>query len=52
MASTPVAAQFASLSDERREAFVAYVVEQLGSCIDDAGRAAPMEDRYLGAIKP
>jgi hypothetical protein len=51
MGSTPVAAQFAALSDERREAFVAYVAEQLASYVDDAGLAAPMENHYLAAIK-
>jgi hypothetical protein len=47
--STPVAAP---LSDEQRETFVAYVVEQLGSYVDDAGLAAPVENHYLNAIKP
>ena len=52
MGSTPVAAQFAALSDERREALVAHVVEQLSTYVDDNGLAAPMENHYLTAIKP
>jgi ubiquinone/menaquinone biosynthesis C-methylase UbiE len=52
MGATPVTAQFAALPDDRREAFIAYVVEQLAGYVDDAGLAVPAENHFLTALKP
>jgi len=52
MGATPVTAQFAALPDDRREAFVAYVVEQLAGYVDDTGLAVPAENHFLSASKP
>jgi ubiquinone/menaquinone biosynthesis C-methylase UbiE len=52
VATTPVAAQFRALPDDRQEAFVARVAEQLASYVDDAGLAVPQENHFLTASKP
>jgi SAM-dependent methyltransferase len=52
MGATPVTAQFAALSDDHRQAFVAYVVEQLAGYVDDGGLAVPAENHFLNASKP
>jgi hypothetical protein len=50
--ATPVTAQFMGLPDDRRQVFVAHVVETLAGYVDDAGLAAPMENHFLTAMKP
>ena len=52
MGATPVTAQFMALPDDRRQVFVAHVVETLAGYVDDAGLAAPMENHFLTAMKP
>jgi SAM-dependent methyltransferase len=52
VSQTPVAAQFLALPEDRKQAFVAHVVEQLASYVDDAGLAVPMENHFLTAAKP
>jgi SAM-dependent methyltransferase len=51
MGATPVAGQFLTLSDDRRQAFVSHVLEQLAGFMDDAGLAFPMENHFLTASK-
>jgi hypothetical protein len=51
MGETPMAAQFAALGDDQKQAFVAHAVDQLTSYIDDAGPASPMENHFLTASK-
>jgi ubiquinone/menaquinone biosynthesis C-methylase UbiE len=51
MATTPVAAKFHALSDDRRQAFLAFVVEQLADYMDDDGLAVPQENHFLTASK-
>jgi ubiquinone/menaquinone biosynthesis C-methylase UbiE len=51
MGATPVAGQFLALSDDRRQAFVAHVLERLAGYVDDAGLAFPMENHFLTASK-
>jgi ubiquinone/menaquinone biosynthesis C-methylase UbiE len=52
MGATPVTAQFLALSDDRRQAFISHVVEQLASYVDDSGLAVPAENHFLTASKP
>jgi SAM-dependent methyltransferase len=52
MGATPVTGQFLALSDDRQQAFVARVLEQLTDYVDDAGLAFPMENHFLTASKP
>ena len=52
MGSTPVTAQFMALPDDRKQGFIAYVVEQLAGYVDDAGLAVPVENHFLTASKP
>ena len=52
MGATPVTAQFMALADDRKQAFVAHVVESLADYVDDSGLAAPMENHFLTATKP
>lgn len=52
MGTTPVTPQFLALPDERKQGFVAYVVEQLAGYVDDAGLAVPAENHFLTASKP
>ena len=52
MGATPVTAQFVALPDDRKKAFIAYVVDQLVSYVDDAGLAVPAENHFLTASKP
>lgn len=49
--ATPVTAQFLALSDDRRQAFVAHVVERIANYVDDAGLAVPQENHFLTASK-
>lgn len=51
MGATPVTAQFLALSDDRRQAFVAHVVERIANYVDDAGLAVPQENHFLTASK-
>ena len=51
MGTTPVTAQFLALSDDRRQAFVAHVVERIRNYVDDAGLAVPQENHFLTASK-
>jgi hypothetical protein len=51
MGATPVAAQFLALSDDRRQAFVAHVVDRIANFVDDAGLAVPQENHFLTAAK-
>jgi len=51
MGATPVAAQFLALSDDRRQAFAAHVVERIANYVDDAGLAVPQENHFLTAAK-
>lgn len=51
MGATPVAGQFMALPDDRKQGFVAYVVEQLAGYVDDAGLAVPYENHFLTASK-
>ena len=50
--ATPITAQFLALPDDRKQAFVADVVERLATYVDDAGLAVPMENHFLSAAKP
>ena len=52
MGATPVTGQFMDLPDDRKQAFVSHVVEQLASYVDDAGLAVPVENHFLTASKP
>jgi len=52
METTPITAQFAALPEDRRQSFVAGVVEQLAGYLDDDGLAIPMENHFLTASKP
>jgi hypothetical protein len=52
MGATPVTAQFMTLPDDRKNAFIAFVVERLASYVDDAGLAVPAENHFLTASKP
>jgi ubiquinone/menaquinone biosynthesis C-methylase UbiE len=52
ISATPVTAQFAALPDHSREDFVAYVVKELASYVDDTGLAVPAENHFLSASKP
>jgi len=52
MGATPVTGQFMDLPDDRKQAFVSQVVEQLASYVDDAGLAVPVENHFLTASKP
>jgi ubiquinone/menaquinone biosynthesis C-methylase UbiE len=52
MGATPVTAQFLALSEDRRRAFVNYVVEQLVDAVDDTGLAFPLENHFLTASQP
>jgi ubiquinone/menaquinone biosynthesis C-methylase UbiE len=49
---TPITAQFLALPDDRKEAFIAHIVDQLAGYVDDAGLAIPMENHFLTASKP
>ncbi len=51
MGATPVTAKFVALPDERKQAFVAHVIEALADFADDAGLATPMENHFLTATK-
>jgi hypothetical protein len=51
MGATPVTAQFLALPDERKQALIAHVVEQLASYVDDTGLAVPVENHFLTASK-
>ena len=51
MGSSPVTAQFSALPDDRKRAFIAHIVEQLASYVDDTGLAVPMENHFLTASK-
>jgi hypothetical protein len=51
MGATPVAAQFMALSDDRRQAFIAHVVERIANYVDDAGLSVPQENHFLTAEK-
>src|SRR5215472_15384708 len=51
MGATPVTAQFLALSDDRRQAFIAHVVERIAHYVDDAGLAVPQENHFLTAAK-
>jgi ubiquinone/menaquinone biosynthesis C-methylase UbiE len=50
--ATPVAAQFAELSADSKQAFIAHVSEKLASYVDDSGMAVPYENHFLTAWKP
>ena len=52
MGITPVTPQFLALTDDRKQAFVAHVVRELASYMDDAGLAVPAENHFLTALKP
>jgi ubiquinone/menaquinone biosynthesis C-methylase UbiE len=51
MQATPIAGQFMSLSEDRRNAFVGRVSELLKGYVDDAGMAVPQENHYLTATR-
>lgn len=51
MCSTPAAAHFLALPDDRRQASVSRVLERLASYVDDAGLAVPQENHFLTASK-
>jgi SAM-dependent methyltransferase len=52
LGQTPVSAQFLALPDDRKQALIAHVVEQLASYVDDTGLAVPAENHFLTAVKP
>jgi ubiquinone/menaquinone biosynthesis C-methylase UbiE len=52
VSGAPITAQFLALPDDRRQAFITYVVDRLASYVDDAGLAVPMENHFLTASKP
>jgi hypothetical protein len=52
LGATPITAQFLALPDDRKQAFVADVVERLLTYVDDTGLAVPMENHFLTASKP
>lgn len=49
MDAMPITAQFLALPDDRKRAFIAHIVEQLASYVDDTGLAVPMENHFLTA---
>ena len=51
MASTPIAAQFTALPEDRRTNFVEHVRQLLAPYVDDAGLASPMENHFLLATR-
>ena len=48
----PIAAQFLALSDDRKQALIADIVNRVAGYIDDGGLAIPMENHFLTASKP
>jgi hypothetical protein len=49
MTSTPIAAQFNALPEDRRSQFVEHACNNLKAYVDDAGLASPMENHFLSA---
>jgi ubiquinone/menaquinone biosynthesis C-methylase UbiE len=49
VSGAPIAAQFLALPDDRKEAFIAFVLERISMFVDDAGLAVPMENHFLTA---
>ena len=47
----PIAAQFLALSDDRRQALIADIVQRLAGYVDDDGLAVPMENHFMTASK-
>ena len=52
MGATPMAGQFAALTDDQKHAFVTHVINGVAGYVDDAGLASPMENHFLTASKP
>ena len=40
-----------ALPDDRKQAFIADIIEQTATYVDDAGLAVPMENHFLTASK-
>jgi SAM-dependent methyltransferase len=51
MTSTPIAAQFNALPEDRRKSFVEHARNRLSAYVDDAGLASPMENHFLAATR-
>ena len=51
VSGAPIAAQFLALPDDRKEAFIAFVLERTAMFVDDAGLAVPMENHFLTAAR-
>ena len=52
MVTTPIAALYLALPDDRKRALVSDVAGRLESYIDDAGLAVPQENHFLTARRP
>ena len=52
MDTTPVAAQFQALPDDRKQALLAFIVNRLAGYMDDGGLAVAQENHFLTASKP
>ena len=51
VSGAPITAQFLALPDDRKQAFIADIIEQIATYVDDAGLAVPMENHFLTASK-
>jgi len=47
----PIAAKFLALPDDRKQTFIADIVERVATYVDDAGLAVPMENHFMTASK-
>ena len=51
VSGAPITAQFLALRDDRKQAFIADIIEQIATYVDDACLAVPMENHFLTASK-
>ena len=51
VSGAPITTQFLALPDDRKQAFIADIIERVATYVDDAGLAVPMENHFLTASK-
>jgi hypothetical protein len=51
VSGAPITAQFLALPDDRKQAYIADIVERVATYVGDAGLALPMENHFLTASK-
>jgi ubiquinone/menaquinone biosynthesis C-methylase UbiE len=51
ISGAPIAAPFLALPDDRKQAFIADIVERVATYVDDGGLAVPMENHFMTASK-